>query len=147
MSEGAKDFVPENELESLVLEAARKSKLTQPLRQALLSTTLYALGRVKGATETGPGTEAGTRVYLYGILTGGTRMIPVFTSERRISEFISIDQPYIALSGRDLLQMVGPDTGVVVNPSSACGMEILPEEIRAILEDTVMGKGAAELHP
>jgi hypothetical protein len=147
MREGAKEFVPENELESLVLEAARKSQLTQPLKQALLSTTLYALGRVKGSTETGPGTEAGTRVDLYGILTGGTRMIPVFTSERRISEFIRTDQPYIALSGRYLLEMVGPDIGVVVNPSSACGMEILPEEIRAILEDTATGKGAAESRP
>jgi len=135
MGERAKDFVPENELESILLEAARESQLSRTLKRALLSATLYALGRVKGGTEAGTGTDARTKVDLFGVSNGGMRMIPVFTSERRISEFIRVDQPYIALPGRDLLEMVEPGIGVVVNPSSACGMEVKPEEIRALLED------------
>jgi len=134
MSETAEGFVPENELESILLQAAQESKLTQPLKRALISATLYALGRVRDAAETESGMQGRTKVDLYGASTGGIRMIPVFTSERRISEFIRTDQPYIALPGRDLLEMVEPGIGVVVNPSSACGLEVHPEELRALLE-------------
>jgi len=98
------DFIPENELESLLLGAARGSRLTQPLKRALLSTTIYVLGRIKGKTETGSGKGTGTRVDLYGTTAGGRRMIPVFSSERRISDFIRTDQPYVPSQSPPLIR-------------------------------------------
>ena len=137
MTMGARDFLPENELERLLLDAARDPKARPLLNQGLLSSTLYVLGRPKekGPTDSSGGTL--TDMYLFGIVVDSSKMIPVFTSERRISEFIKTDQPYIGMLGRDLIAMVKHGVGIVVNPASACGREILPDEMRRLLEETV----------
>ncbi|HEY4225151.1 MAG TPA: SseB family protein [Pseudolysinimonas sp.] len=62
------------------------------------------------------------------------RMMAVYTDFGRIPGDISSKAPYaVRLHGRDLLRGVQPGVGLVVNPGTTWGFEILPSSIPAIV--------------
>ena len=61
-------------------------------------------------------------------------MMAVFTDFDRISAEISDKAPYaVRLHGRDLLRGLQPGVGLVINPGTPWGFEILPSSVPAII--------------
>jgi type III secretion system (T3SS) SseB-like protein len=61
-------------------------------------------------------------------------MMAVFTDFTRIPEDISSKAPYaVRLFGRDLLRGLQPGVGLVVNPGTTWGFEILPATVPSIV--------------
>ncbi len=67
----------------------------------------------------------------------------VFSDFNRIPGDISSKAPYaVRLHGRDLLRGLQPGVGLVVNPGTTWGFEILPSSIPAII--ATFGRARAE---
>ncbi len=132
MRDAKGSFTPLNRLELLLLAAANDPTRRAEFHRALLSETILVLGRPLEDADQQAHETADTRVHLYGIDTKWGRVIPAFTSEYRLREFIRTPQQYIGLMGRDLVNMLEAAIGLVLNPGSACGKEFYPEEIAGL---------------
>jgi len=130
-------FTPTNSLERLLVEAASKPERRGEFNRALLSARVYVLGTASSQSS------GGAKVGLYGISVEGRRVIPAFTSVTRLQEYIKTPQPYVGLVGRDFLELMEPDVGVVLNPASACGKEFFPWEIEKLLTMPPLGPDRA----
>jgi len=128
---GAYSF-PQNELEGLLMEATRNPARRDAFRRAVVAARLFVLGTADKQASAERERQARAKVELYGILVEGRRVVPAFTSEARIEEFVKSPQPYLGLAGSDLLDLLEPDVGLALNPSSAYGKEFLPEEVRVL---------------
>lgn len=64
---------------------------------------------------------------------GDVQMMAVFSTFERIGDSIKSIAPYAAtMSGLDVIRRLAPGVGLVVNPGSQEGFEILPEAIELI---------------
>jgi hypothetical protein len=80
--------------------------------------------------------EVALNVGIVGTQTNdGRPVLPVFTSERRLVEWIPEGSPWIGLTGRDLLALFlrGEREAMVIDPSRSDGREVLREEARQLL--------------
>jgi len=63
------------------------------------------------------------------------QMMAVFTDGSRIPPEVSRIAPFVVrLSGRDLLRGLRPGVGLVINPGSTLGLEILPDSVASIIK-------------
>jgi hypothetical protein len=68
----------------------------------------------------------------------GGRFVLIFDTEARLTEFTERVSPYVALSGRSIVEMlVGQDIGLAVNPAVAPSSLLLPPEALEWLSDTL----------
>ena len=124
--EESKRFVPQNELEELLLEAASNPSKMDRLRTQIKSRLLFILGTSSRGIEDDDGTETEVQVQIYGKNIDGMELVPAFASELRIQEFIRTSQPYISLTGQELLALLEPNFSLVINPSSAWERNFFP---------------------
>lgn len=126
----------ENHLEQLLAAAAQDPGQRPAFYRALLESDLYVLGT---AHETAGGD---TQLELRVLEAEGRRVIPIFSSEARIQEFVQREETYLQMNGRALLGTVtGSGTGLVLNPGAAYGKEFTPEEIAALLDGSLFRRG------
>ena len=123
----ATGFTPLNEVEELLVAAARDATARPLFVKALLEAELFFVVAAGDAT--------GTRVQAW--QRDGQSIVPVFTSPARSEEFAhEVDahgMAHAAARGRELLAALRT-AHVVLNPVSDYGKEFYPEEIEGLLD-------------
>jgi hypothetical protein len=133
-----KKFFPENRLEALLIQAANDPGARPEFYKELLVSDLYVL-IVSGDRPYGTQVaQEGERLSIKGITLNGRKLIPVFTSERRLREFIHEEESLAKLDGQALFSMIAAQhDGIVLNPASSYGKEFTSQEIRALVDGSI----------
>lgn len=114
-------FTPENELEKAMLYAASQESVRPMFYRLLLDSELWAIG------------ELGEAISIETVENEGVRYHPVFTSQKRLADFVSTQMPTFTMPGRALFQATR-GARFVINPGSEVGKTLTPEEITWFLD-------------
>lgn len=134
----SKKFFPENRLEALLMQAAKDPGTRPEFYKELLAADLFVLiaqaGRPYGSYVARPGETLSIK----GITVEGRKLIPVFTSERRLREYIQAEESLAKLNGQALFSMiVQQQNGIVLNPASGYGKEFTFQEVSSLVDGSV----------
>ena len=120
------NFVPANELEELLIQAAQDATRRPRFCRTLLESELLVVVI---------NDEKGTRIQTW--QRDGQAIVPVFSSLARLQEFAEETQlqeyEHSQVSGRELLTIL-QTAHVILNPVSDYGKEFYPQEIQALLD-------------
>lgn len=133
-----KKFFPQNRLEALLVQAANDPGARPEFYKELLAAELYVL-IVPGDRPDGKFVaQPGDHLSIKGVLVEGRKLIPVFTSELRLREYIRSQDHLAKLNGQSLFSMIAAqDNGIVLNPASGYGKEFTREEIVSLVDGSV----------
>ncbi len=135
-----KKFVPENRLEVLLMQAATDPAARPEFMRTLLEFDLFILIDKTGAQYGSFVAKAGDTMRIKGVSLEGQYTIPVFTSERRLREFITTQESFARLKGRDLFGMLASqEPGAMLNPGAGYGKFFTHEEIVSLADGTYFG--------
>ena len=126
-------------LEELLKNAATDPSYRVEFYKQLLRSDLIVLTQ---DSEIGEGMQTLQEDTSLKILSLPDGRIPVFTSTDRVFDKKVIDEQiqYVAMKGADLLAVVKGAT-ILLNPYSDYGKELLPDEIRGLLDGTIFNSG------
>ena len=128
------DFIPENKLESLLIEAAQNPVRRLEFYKQLLESDVYVLGSIDQDEKEGIFTaEKGRKLHIQQIMVEDKVMIPIFSSLKRLSMFISKQENYFRINFRDLFEMKNDNLDVILNPNALYGKIFTSGEIKSIL--------------
>jgi hypothetical protein len=146
---------PENRLEELLLAATKDDSARPQFYREFLNFDLYVLGEAVGpSVDLGKGhhQSLGQELHGRGYNIGGRVVAAIFSSEERIRE--AFDDPkafakanYLRMNARTLLESLPPGMPIVLNPRSSFGKELAPEEVKAILDGSILGKREGTMIP
>jgi hypothetical protein len=130
-----KKFFPQNRLEALLMQAANDAGARPEFLKELLNTDLFVLilpgDRPQGRFVAQPGDHLSIK----GITVEGRKLIPVFTSEMRLQEYIQSPDHLAKLNGQAVFTMIAAQkNGIVLNPASGYGKEFTPEEVTSLAD-------------
>jgi len=108
-------FTPENELENVLLRAAEDASVRPEFYRRLLSSNLTVIG------------EFGDSMSIETVTNEQGNFHPVFTSNKRMKDFVAVDMPSFTIDGRALFEATR-GAQFVVNPGSV-GKILSAEEI------------------
>ncbi len=114
-------FEPENRLEKAMLLAASQESARPEFYRLLLESELTVLG------------ELGESMSLETVANGGRQFHPVFTSEKRLRQFVPQPMPSFRMQGRVLFASTR-GASFVLNPGAELGKTLEPEEIAYLLD-------------
>lgn len=99
-------------------------------REFIVATTDHGLGTGKRVLD-----EGLVIGFVATETTDGHPVLPVFTSERRLVEWMPQGSPWIGLEGRTMLAMFlqGEWEAVVIDPTKADGMEVTREHAEQMI--------------
>ena len=137
-SSQSRKFFPENRLEALLMQAATDPGVRPEFYKELLITDLFVL-IVPGDRPHGTYVaQEGETLSIKGIDVEGRKLIPVFTSERRLREYIQAQDHLAKLNGRTLLPMIAArKNGIVLNPASSYGKEFTAQEVDSLVSGSI----------
>jgi hypothetical protein len=125
-------FEPLNALEGLLMRAATEPDQRRAFTEALLTEQLYVVtpdDRPDGDQVLG----ADTRISLAMVpLEDGGAATAVFTAAERVAQIYGVGSRYIALKGRDLIEMVSANP-MLLNPGLAYGVLWSPDDLAMLL--------------
>src|SRR5688572_17694826 len=98
-------FEPVNELEKLLISASADPAARPAFTQALLTSELFAITEGKG-NEGRRIAEEGSRLSLRGFEYEGKPHTAIFTSLQRLQAALQEEAGYVAINGRDLLNVM-----------------------------------------
>lgn len=134
----SKKFFPENRLEALLMQAANDPGTRPEFYKELLVTDLFVLIASGGRPYGNYVAQEGETLSIKGITVDGRKLIPVFTSERRLQEFIRAEESLAKINGQALFAMIAAQNdGIVLNPASSYGKEFTPQEIRVLVDGSI----------
>src|SRR6266542_285072 len=82
--------------------------------------------------------QEGETLSIKSINVKGRKLIPVFTSERCLREYIQTLDNLAKLNGRVLFSMIAAqNNGVVLNPASSYGKEFTSQEVASLVNGTI----------
>ena len=133
-----KKFFPDNRLEALLMQAANDPGVRPEFYHQLLESDLFVL-IVPSGLEAGQHTaRQGDHLMIKGIAVEGRKLIPVFTSELRLREYLQQQDHLAQLKGRALLPMIAEqNNGMLLNPASNYGKEFTPTEVAALVDGSI----------
>ena len=135
-----KKFFPENRLEALLMQAANDPAARPEFMKTLLEFDLFILIDTAGSSYGSFVAKAGDTMRIKAIYVEGQNRIPIFTSERRLREYITTHESFARLKGQDLFVMLAPqETSVVLNPGASYGKLFTHEEILSLANGTYFG--------
>jgi len=133
-----KKFFPENKLEALLMQAAKDPGARPEFYKELLAIDLFVL---IDPGNRPPGTyvaQSEDTLSMKGININGRKLIPVFTSERRLREYIQAQDNLAMLNGHVLFSMIAAEkNGVVLNPASSYGKEFTQDEVASLVNGSI----------
>lgn len=134
----SKKFFPENRLEALLMQAANDPGVRPEFYKELLAADLFVL-IVPGDRPHGRYVaQEGDTLSIKGINVEGRKLIPIFTSERRLREYIEAQDNLAQLNGRVLLSMIAAQNdGAVLNPASSFGKEFTQQEVASLIDGSI----------
>lgn len=121
-------LIPENELESLLVQVQEKKAGFRELIEAFLKADLS----VPSGSEVMPD-GSGMAPLLFE--KNGIQMLGVFTSMSRVKLFNDKTPFCLSMKGRELLARMPSGYGLVVNPGFDKGFELPPSGLKDILRD------------
>jgi hypothetical protein len=128
---------PANELEKIFIEAASNMAARKKFYVKLLWNDLFVLTTEEQGTEEGSVIlEKGSNV---AFTTFDEGVIPIFTSTDRIFDkgIIKTQVRFLSMKGKDLFSLAKGAT-FILNPFSDYQKELLPQEIDALLDGTLL---------
>jgi hypothetical protein len=132
-----KKFYPENRLEALLMQAANDPAARLEFLKTLLEVDLFVLIDSAGAQYGSFVAEKGDTMRIKGVTIDGQNRIPVFSSERRLREFIQTQESFARLKGQDLFAMLAAqERGAILNPGASYGKFFTHEEILSLTNGT-----------
>ena len=136
--EPKKKFHPENRLEALLMQAAVKASLRPEFYKELLTADLYVLILPQENQSGKFTTQPGDMISVKGGVFNGKKLIPVFSSERRLREYITGQETLAKLNGRSLFVMLASQNeAVILNPGSGYGKEFTGQEIAGLADGSI----------
>jgi hypothetical protein len=124
-------FTPENELETLMLQALADPKRRPAFFRKLLDSTIYVMD--DPVLNDGAAKTPGIRM----LDINGVAHAPAFSSVERAREFGKLDASYHEVNARALLETVR-NRPLVLNPGSNPVKIFSREEITALLDGTLL---------
>jgi hypothetical protein len=135
-----KKFFPENRLEALLMNAATDPAARPEFMKALMEFDLFILIDSVGAQYGSFVAKAGDTMRMKGISVDGQYRIPIFTSERRLREFITTQESFAQMKGQDLFGMLASQTTeAVLNPGASYGKLFTHDEVVSLANGTYFG--------
>jgi hypothetical protein len=133
-----KKFFPENRLEALLMQAVNDPGIRPEFYKELLIADLFVL-IVPGNHPQGTYVaQEGETLSIKGINVEGRKLIPVFTSERRLRQYIQTQDNLAQLNGRVLFAMIAAqNNGIVLNPASSYGKEFTAQEVDSLVNGSI----------
>lgn len=133
----SRKFFPENRLEALLMQAATDFAARTEFIKELLDTDVFIL-IVPQENQIGQFVaQQGDTMQIKGITLDGKRITPIFSSERRLREFITTQDHLAKLNGRSLFSMLANgNDGAFLNPGAAYGKEFTKQEIVSLANGT-----------
>jgi len=129
-------FVPENDLEHVLVQAAVNSAAWPSFYRLLLDSEIVVLGLAEKQGD-------GQKIRLTQIEFKNRIYHPIFSSTARIGPYAKEHPQYFTMKGRDLFTTT-KGAYFVLNPGSDYMKELLPEELSEVMHpDSTMGKKAA----
>lgn len=126
-------FVPENDLERALMRAASEPPARVEFYRLLLASDLLIIGRTEHGGNGNTRVSEGENLQIMSGEQDGKPFLPVFSSLTRLQSYIRDEQSYVALNGRALFEMTD-GAYLILNPGSDYGKELLPEEIKRLLD-------------
>ncbi|HET9910738.1 MAG TPA: enhanced serine sensitivity protein SseB C-terminal domain-containing protein [Anaerolineales bacterium] len=131
-------FFPENRLEALLMQAANDPSTRPEFYKELLVADLFVLIAPGDHPYGNFVAQPGETLSIKGITVEGRKLIPVFTSERRLREYIQAQDSQARLNGRALLSMIATQNdGIVLNPASGYGKEFTSHEVISLVDGSI----------
>lgn len=128
-------FFPENRLEALLMQAATDAGARPEFYKELFATDLFVLIASSARPHGQFVAQPGDTLSIKGINVEGKSLIPVFTSERRLREYIQKQENLARLNGQALFSMIASmKDGVVLNPGADYGKEFTHQEIVSLVD-------------
>jgi len=132
-----KKFHPENRLEALLMQAADDPAARTEFIKALLELDLFILIDSAGAKYGSFRAKEGETMRIKGMNVDGKNQIPMFTSERRLREFIQTQESFAKLKGQELFVMLSSgESGAILNPGASYGKFFTHKEIVSLANGT-----------
>jgi hypothetical protein len=132
-----KKFYPENRLEALLMQAATDPAARPEFMRTLLEFDLFILIDSVGVQYGSFVAKEGETMRIKGVVIDGQKRIPIFTSEKRLKEFIQSQESFARFKGQDLFAMLaGGDSEAVLNPGASYGKFITQADIRSLADST-----------
>src|SRR5258705_8921581 len=128
-------FIPENELERVLVQAAHDPAAAPAFYRQLLDSELLVLGSVAGhedATEQFA-LAPGGQIQLITGENNGSRYLPVFSSLKRMQDYVRQESKFLRVNGRALLDLAR-GAPVTLNPASEYGKELTAREVQQLLD-------------
>ena len=114
-----KKFFPENKIEALLMQAANDPGARPDFYKELLATDLFVL-IIPGNRPPGKYVaQSEDTLSMKGMNINGRKLIPVFTSERRLREYVQAQDNLAVLNGHVLFSMVAAENNQVVLSSAS----------------------------
>jgi len=130
-------FHPENRLEALLMQASNDPAARPEFVKTLLEFDLFILIDSSGAQYGAYVAKEGDIMHIKGVTIDGQNQIPVFSSERRLREYIKTQESFARLNGQSLFTMLSSgESGVILNPGASYGKFFTHEEILALANGT-----------
>jgi len=133
-----KKFFPENRLEALLMQAANDTGARPEFYKELLATDLFVLIVPENRPHGKYVAQEGDTLSIKGINVEGRKLIPVFTSERRLREYIQAQDNLAKLNGHALFSMIAAmSDGIILNPGASYGKEFTHNEIISLVDGSI----------
>ena len=128
-------FIPENELERVLVQAAHDPASATEFYRLLLNSDLLVLGSIAGQDDQNEqfSLEPGDQINLIPGEKNGVRYLPVFSSQTRMQEYSRSESKYLRVNGRALLDLTR-GAPVTLNPASEYGKELTADQVRQLLD-------------
>ena len=126
-------FIPDNELEALLVAAAQDPSVRPDFVRRLLTGNLLAATPEAPERHEQRTIDQGESLLILNVtLQDGSTLPAIFSSEQRVAECFGVGTGFVAMQGSILLGIV-QDNGAVLNPASAYGVRWSPDDLAAML--------------
>jgi hypothetical protein len=137
MEEQVEDFVPQNELEALLVQEAEDPDVRPDFYQALVASDVYVLGSADELLLEEEDAAEGTALSLYSWEVDERPVIPIFSTLSRLEAFVDEEATYMRINAGALMTMLPEDVTLLLNPGSAYVRRFPPGELQMLLEGVV----------
>ena len=131
-------FTPENELERALVAASTDPVARPQFYVVFVASEIFVsnYGPAVSAQEEQGMLKAGAELAFHPLQHDGREMLPIFSSLRRLQNFIPEDAHYLAMKTMDFLKLTQGAT-LILNPGSEYGKELTPSEVASILDGSL----------
>jgi len=128
-------FVSENQLEEALIRAVKDPQQAPAFYRLLLECDLLVLGTVEGKEKSGEQftLDPGGKLNLVTGLKDGSHFLPIFSSLRRMQDYVKQESKFLRVNGRALLELTR-GAPVFLNPASEYGKEFSVQQVVQLLE-------------